>query len=266
MEGFAALEWLAHIERELLLFAGFFFLLGALDEFGIDLAWAGLRLQGKVRTGRIDREACRGIPLSGKAAVLIPAWREEDVIGATVAHALAAWPQAELRLFVGCYINDPATVQAVIRAAAGDTRLRLVIHERAGPTTKADCLNRLYRALCEDERHSGVPYRMVVLHDAEDMVDPAALHLLDAALDKAEFVQLPVRPEPQPGSRWVAGHYCEEFTEAHAKAMVVRGALGAALPAAGVGCAFSRVILARLAHDEEGPFSPECLPRIMSLA
>jgi adsorption protein B len=114
----------------------------------------------------------------------------------------------------------------------------------------------------EDERRTGEPYRMVVLHDAEDMVDPAALKLLERGLEHSDFVQIPVLPEPQPVSRWIASHYCEEFAEAHGKTMVVRDALGAALPAAGVGCAFDRAMLARLAEEhgsEGGPFSVECL-------
>jgi adsorption protein B len=67
-------------------------------------------------------------------------------------------------------------------------------HDRDGPTTKADCLNCLYAALETDERRSGMRFRMVLLQDAEDMVDPAALGLLDAALAHADFVQLPVLP------------------------------------------------------------------------
>ena len=86
------------------------------------------------------------------------------------------------------------------------------------------------------------------MHDAEDMVHPAALAVMDRALAEVDFVQLPVRPEPQPASRWIAGHYSDEFTEAHAKALVVRDALGAAIPAAGVGCGFSREALASLAR------------------
>lgn len=182
------------------------------------------------------------------------------MIGATVGHALDAWPQAGLRLYVGCYRNDPATVEAVLHAARGDPRLRLVIHRAGGPTTKADCLNRLYRALGDDERRTGEDFRMVLLHDAEDMVDPAALGVLDAALEEADFIQLPVRPEPQPDSRWIAGHYCEEFAESHAKSLVVRTALAAGLPAAGVGCAFSRTMLGRMALGHGGaPFSVESL-------
>ena len=124
-----------------------------------------------------------------------------------------------------------------------------MIHDRDGPTTKADCLNRLYAAMETDELRSGTRFRMIVLHDAEDMVDPAALGLLDAALTQAEFVQLPVLPEPQRTSRWIGSHYCEEFAEAHGKAMVVRDALGVALPAAGVGCGFARGMLGRIYRD-----------------
>jgi len=260
--GFTPLEWLALVERELLLFAGIFFLVGAIDELAVDAVWVWLRLSGRVSTRRVDRPEAESRALNGKAAVLVPAWQEAEVIGVTIAHALNAWPQGELRLFVGCYRNDPATAAAAVDAAGEDPRFQLVIHERDGPTTKADCLNRLYRAVCEEEGRSGSDFRMILLQDAEDMVDPAALAVLDRALDEAEFVQLPVRPEPQEGSRWIAGHYLEEFTEAHAKAMVVRDALGAALPAAGVGCAFARPVLARLAAerpDQEGPFSVESL-------
>jgi adsorption protein B len=112
-----------------------------------------------------------------------------------------------------------------------------------------------------DEGRSGLRFHMVLQHDAEDMVDPAALGLLDAALERADFIQLPVLPEPQTRSRWVGSHYCEEFAEAHGKAMVVRGALGVALPAAGVGCAFSREMLRSIADEMqgEGPFSVDSL-------
>ena len=108
---------------------------------------------------------------------------------------------------------------------------------------------------------AGTRFRMVVVHDAEDMVDPAALALIDAALARADFVQLPVLPEPQAGSRWIGSHYCEEFAEAHGKSMVVRGQLGAGLPAAGVGCAFARELIGAIAEGMagRGPFSVESL-------
>jgi bacteriophage N4 adsorption protein B len=258
-----ALEWLALIEHELLLFALFWFIIGCLDEMAVDLTWLWLRLTGRRRTPRIDEELTRA-ELNGRIAVLFPAWHEASVIGATIGHTLSVWPQRDLRIYVGCYANDRETLAAAVDAAGGDERLRLIVVDRAGPTTKADCLNRLYAALCDDEARTGVTCRGVAIHDAEDMVDPAGLTLIDLALGGVDFVQLPVRPEPQPGSRWIAGHYGDEFIESHAKAMVVRDALGAAIPAAGVGCGFGREILARLAEVRgseggTGPFAAECL-------
>ncbi len=254
---------LAACERELLIFAAFWFVVGLLDELAIDLTWLWLRLTGRARTQRLP-QGYGADPLNGPLAVLIPAYREAGVIGTTIAHALAAWPQRELRLYVGCYRNDSVTLAAAMEGAGSDPRVRLVVHGVSGPTTKADCLNRLYAAMCHDEVRSGQPFRGVVLQDAEDMVHPAALQAIDAALGTVDFVQLPVRPSIQANSRWIGGHYADEFAESHAKAMVVRNALGAPLPAAGVGCGFSRSAMQRLAErrlDEggQGPFAPECL-------
>jgi adsorption protein B len=246
-------QWLALCQRELLLFAGVFFLIGALDDILIDIVWLWLKLTGKAKSPTLDRGDLATRPLNGPIAVFVPAWGEAEVIGDTIRHALWVWPQAGLRLYVGCYGNDPDTIAAVMHAAAagareGDHRLRIVIHDRAGPSTKADCLNRLYTALCDDERRSGQPFTGVVFHDAEDMVDPAGLCLLDREIARGtDFVQLPVEPLVQQTSRWLGSHYCEEFAEAHGKGMVVRSALGAALPGAGVGCAVSREALHRLA-------------------
>lgn len=254
-------QLLVLFQHELLLFAGIFFLLGALDDISVDLCWLWLRLTGRGHSDIVETEHLATANLNGMAAVFIPAWNEAAVIGDTVAHMLKAWPQDSLRLYVGCYRNDAATVQAVIEVARSDPRIRLVIHDREGPTTKADCLNRLYKALRDDELRAGFTARMVVFHDAEDMVDPAALKILEQALDEADFVQLPVLPLPQENSRWIGSHYCEEFAEAHGKGLVVRDALGAAIPAAGVGCAVARDTLANLASARggEAPFEPESL-------
>ena len=241
----------ALIQHELLLFAGIFFLIGAADDLAIDFTWLWLKLVGKADTAKFDREEISAAKLSGNVAVFIPAWSEASVIGDTIRHMLTVWPYPNLRLYVGCYPNDPATIAAVIAARPDDPRLRLVVNDRPGPTTKADCLNRLYQAIRDDELRTGHKAHMVVFHDAEDMVDQAGLVMLDRAIgrtpDKVAFAQLPVLPLPQHNSRWIGSHYCEEFAEAHGKAMVVRGALGAALPAAGVGCAVERQALNGLA-------------------
>ena len=114
------LEWLALVEHELLLFAGIFFIIGAADELAMDLTWIWLRLTGRARAVPIPQETSHDGPLMGHAAVLIPAWREERVIAATIGHALTVWPQAELRIYAGCYRNDSATAEAVLAGGCGD--------------------------------------------------------------------------------------------------------------------------------------------------
>ncbi|WP_179504234.1 MULTISPECIES: glycosyl transferase family protein [unclassified Sphingomonas] len=266
--------WLDMLQRELLLFAAVWLAIGACEEWGIDALWAWLRATGRTRTAHLPQgwaaradwhaRGAHGGALRGVAAVFVPAWAEAPVVATMVEHCLAAWPHADLRLYVGCYRNDPETLAAVMRSAH-DPRLRIVVHDRDGPTTKADCLNRLYAALLADEARSGARVRSVIVHDAADMVHPGALGLLDAALDHADFVALPVRPEPQPGSRWIAGHYCDEFAEYQAKTMVVRGWLGGGLPAAGVGCAIARPAIAAMAAlgadagGRGGPFAADSL-------
>ena len=259
-------QWLALLQHEILLFAGVFFLIGALDDIALDGVWLWLKARRKAVTARRSRRALQTRSLHGPAAVLIPAWHEAAVIGQTIRHLLESWPQPALLLYVGCYRNDAATLAAAMAAARGDPRLRLVIHDRDGPSTKADCLNRLYAAVAVDEARSGRRFAMVVFHDAEDLVDPAALGLLDETIALgADFAQLPVEPLVQRHGTWAANHlgshYCEEFAEAHGKAMMVRDWLGAGLPGAGVGCAAGRGALERLAaaHGHARPFASDSL-------
>jgi adsorption protein B len=128
--------------------------------------------------------------------------------------------------------------------------------DRDGPTTKADCLNHLYDALVAYEVSTGRSAAAVVLHDAEDVVHPLEFRLFDRLIGRAAVIQLPVLPLPDAHSRWISGHYCDEFAEAHVKELVVREAVGAAIPLAGVGCAIARKPLAKLAAMQDGkPFA-----------
>ena len=146
-------------------------------------------------------------------------------------------------------------------SVGGDPRVQLVSCNVDGPTCKADCLNHLFRALQEWEETNGERVTMVVLHDAEDMVDPCGLALLYRAMRHCEFAQLPVLALPQRNSIWIAGHYCDEFAESHAKTMVVRQQIKSAIPGAGVGCAIARATLDRLSASRKGsgPFSAGAL-------
>lgn len=255
----ASLDYVDLFGRELLLFAGVWFAVGLVDEIAIDILWLCLRIKGRGKA--MPFNVSEGAPLRGPAAVLIPTWHEATVIEQMIRSCRAAWPHRECFFYVGCYPNDPGTIAAARLAADDDARVSIVVLPHHGPTTKADCLNGLYDALVRDEFERGHHVRFVVLHDAEDRVHPLALNLMDDRLERADFVQLPVIPELNPGSRWISGHYADEFAESHMKTMVVRDCLNVALPAAGVGCAFKREILARIAEirGAHHPFAPECL-------
>jgi adsorption protein B len=252
---FAGLDFLM---REAALLAATGFLILGLSDVAVDLAWISGRLR---RLGRAAPTLADLPPPRepGRLAVFVPAWDEASVIGDMLRGALAAWGERNgWRIYVGAYPNDPATIAAV--GSVDDPRVRLVIGRRPGPTTKADCLNTLWQALLDDERTDGRPAKAVILHDAEDVVHSAELAIFDSLSERFELVQLPVLPLVDPNSVWIGGHYADEFAEAHGKELAVRGALGAALPSAGVGCAFARGALGRLAAKSgAGPFDADSL-------
>ena len=237
----------AAVLRETALFAAFGFLLLGASDLLVDLIWLGLHL---FRPRREQTFPVAANP--GRLAIFVPAWDEAAVIGRMLEHSQATFGAADYLLYVGCYPNDPATIAAV-RAAAGP-KVRLVVGPVPGPTNKADCLNRLWERMIEDEAADGMRFKAIVLHDAEDVVHSAELPLFDALIEQHDLVQLPVVPLIDPKSRWISSVYADEFAEAHGKDLVVRQAIGASLPSAGVGCAISRGALAALAERHSAPF------------
>nr|WP_280638956.1 glycosyl transferase family protein [Sphingomicrobium aestuariivivum] len=247
------------IAAELALFAAVGFFLFAIDDLAVDLLYIARRLWRSLTVYRRHPRAFadRLPPASaGWMAVFIPAWDEGAVIGDMLRSTLERFGTGDYRLYVGHYPNDPWTDEAI--ASVPDPRIRAVCLPHAGPTTKADCLNHLYRAMQRDEASRGERARAIVLHDAEDVVHPLELELFAALIGRGGAVQLPVVPLPDPASRWIGGHYCDEFAEAHGKELVVREAIGAAVPLAGVGCAIDRDALGRIADAQGGrPFDAD---------
>jgi adsorption protein B len=245
--------------RELALFAAAGFLVLGLSDLAVDLVWLWGALRRRIsRTPPLLFEHLPPPRRRGRIAVFIPAWDESLVIGAMLRRAVAEWGRADYRLYVGCYPNDPATIAAV--RAVADRRIRLVVGPVPGPTTKADCLNRLWEALLADEARKKRRVKAILLHDAEDVVHPSEPALFQSLAERHALVQIPVEPILDPASRFVGGHYADEFAESHGKELPVRQALGAAIPSAGVGCAFSRHALAAVASVHGGqPFDAESL-------
>jgi adsorption protein B len=254
----AVAEILSRIAAELALFAGVGFLLFAINDLVVDLIYFGRSTWRAVDIyTRYPRAFASELPPAedpGFVAILVPTWDESAVIAAMLRATISRLEYEDYRIFVGHYRNDPATAAAI--ASVGDARIEDVQVDADGPTTKADCLNHLYDALIVHETLTDRAAKAVVLHDAEDVVHPLELKVFDRLVDRAAVAQLPVLPIPDSNSRWIAGHYCDEFAEAHVKELVVREAVGAAIPLAGVGCAIARKPLAKLAAMQDGkPFA-----------
>lgn len=256
-----AIFWLEFVLHELLLFSAVLFLIGSLDELAVDCVWLIRRVYRWIvyyrNTSPQSITDLKAPENPGLIAIFVPTWKEATVIGAMLRRCCQLWQGGSTRysIYVGCYPNDREGATAIIDAIGDDPNARMVLCDSAGPTTKADCLNRLWRALIKDELATGIKAKAIVLHDAEDCVHASELLIYDKLIEKAEGVQLPVIPEPVAGSIWISGHYCDEFAVSHGRNLVVREAIGAALPLAGVGCAIDRVILGRIALANQGlPF------------
>lgn len=267
----AALGWLVSFaSQELLLFAAIGMLLIGVDDLLFDGLWIASTGRGASANFRAGPDSGGGeswplqsggaVDAEGPLAIFLPAWDEHEVLAETLAHMLTAWDGEDFRIYIGCYPNDQRTILSISDKVSVDHRLRLVVADRPGPTTKGHNLNQLWLALGADERASGRRFAAVVLHDAEDIVHPLELALYRRFLPNHAMVQIPVHAVMSRGSPWISGHYMDEFSEAHGKELRLRSTLGLPIPSAGVGCALSRAAVSLLAMERDGlPFRPESL-------
>ncbi len=195
-----------------------------------------------------------------RTAILVPLWHEDGVIGKMLDHNVGAIQYRNYALFAGAYPNDGPTVAAVRRAAARLPRVHLALCPHDGPTSKADCLNWIYRRMLDYERQHAVRFDVIVVHDAEDLIHPEELRRIDRALDRCGMVQIPVLPLRTPFRRFTHGVYCDEFAEYQTKDVPARLLLGGFLPSNGVGTGYARWALEAAAVGRHGRvFDPGCL-------
>ena len=236
---------------------GLYILVSAVDDLALDLLWL-LRLARRRLSHKPPPLDSEPRP-EGPVAILIPCWHEAEVIGSMLDHNLAALRYSRYRVLVGVYPNDPATAAAVSEAAARHAKVRQVCLPHDGPTSKADCLNWICRALEDEEQAMGEEFACVVLHDAEDLIHPDELDIFNARIGRAHFLQLPVLALPTPPWELTHGVYCDDFAESQCKDILTRQLAGAFVPGCGVGTALRRDALRQLAARYGEVFDPQCL-------
>jgi bacteriophage N4 adsorption protein B len=245
------------LTRESLMFAAVMFSLIGAEDVTFDLVWIASAVRNRIARTSGMRVTRREVGRF-RFGILVPAWDEAAVIGSMIDRATACYDGHDFMIFVGAYPNDPTTLAALNECT--DERVVVVCNARDGPTTKGDALNTAWDGLVAHERESAAKFDFIILHDAEDIIAQQEPDVFSACGHRYDFMQIPVVPMPVQSSRWVAGHYCDEFAEAHVKSMVVRTVLNASVPSAGVGTAVGRSLLDRIARNRGGlPFSPDSL-------
>ncbi|MBV9405365.1 MAG: glycosyl transferase family protein, partial [Acidobacteriaceae bacterium] len=193
-------------------------------------------------------------------AIFVPCWNESEVIGNMVRHNLAAIRYRNFDFFLGVYPNDRATVEAAEALSDAFLNVHVAPCPHPGPTSKADCLNWIYQCMLVWEKIRGVRFDTIVLHDAEDLIHPDALALINRERARHAMVQVPVLPLPTPLADFTHGIYCDEFSEYQTIDMPARQCSRSFVPSNGVGTGFAREILERLARERDNRiFDPASL-------
>ncbi len=195
-----------------------------------------------------------------RIAIIVPAWDESAVIGQMIDNALNTLEYRNFHIIAGNYPNDPDTAREI----DAHSKLYPNVHRAEvghdGPTCKADCLNWIIQHVFEVERQTGKKFDVIVMQDAEDVVHPLSLKVVNWAIDDGDMLQMPVFSLPRKRSAWVASHYMDEFAEWHTKDLVVREAITNIVPSAGVATAFSRHAVERLCDNLDNmPFNTDSL-------
>jgi len=173
-------------------------------------------------------------------AILLPAWDESAVIRPMLERLLKTLNYGNYQVFVGTYPNDEATHREVDKVRENSRRVQRICTPADGPTCKADCLNWIYQGIRKYEKEHGVRFEIFVMQDCEDVIHALAYKMFNHLIPRHDMVQLPVLSLARKWHEFTGGHYLDEFAQLHYKDLVVRELLDHSLPAAGVGCAFSR--------------------------
>jgi len=210
--------------------------LSSADDLLIDLLGMGIQRFGHGGLRRSDEIV---IP---PCAVFVANWHEEDVLGKMVEGNLARITYESVVLYLGVYPNDTGTLRVAKELEQKyPTRVRVIVNTLNGPTSKGQMLNEMFRQVFDGQKECP---EFAVLHDSEDVIDPRTFPVYATYVDAGyDFIQVPVFSLNRGKGAHVASTYMDEFAERHTKEMIVRNAVGATIPSAGVGTCMTKKLL-----------------------
>jgi len=231
------------------------YLVWNLDSLWIDylIFWHKIRPQALTQKDWFEIQA----QPERKIAILIPTWREESVITQMLLGNSQHIHYKNYQIFVGCYPNDWPTLQAVTQAQLQNPQIRILLSSIPGPTSKGHLLNEMVDQLRKETKSL---FDIFVFQDAEDIIHPRSLALINKYSNDYDFIQLPVFSLQVPRSFSVGASYMDEFAEAHTRELLCRNRLCASVPSAGVGMAITRAALEKMVQATGGKLlESQCL-------
>ncbi|WP_413294162.1 glycosyltransferase [Bdellovibrio sp. HCB185ZH] len=191
-------------------------------------------------------------------AIMIANWKEAEVIGPMIRGNIRGIDYQNYKFFLGVYPNDTPTWEEAARLEKlYPDKVTVVVNSEPGPTSKGQMLNEIARQILESEKQTGKRMDLFLLQDSEDVLHPHAFSLLNYFSREADFIQIPVFSFDVPKTSLVGGVYIDEFSESHTKDLLVRQALGAAIPSAGVGTCISREFVKAMMLHQDGQLMKE---------
>jgi len=227
----------------------------ALDDLFVDGVALVKRLGPRELTDA-ELERWRRMP-EKSIAIMVANWQEAEIIAKMIVGNNRNVQYENFHFFLGVYPNDPDTIMAAQSAAAAFKNVHVVVNSKDGPTTKGQMLNEIARSILRRERRLGIRFDVFLMHDSEDILHPLSLKMINAEIDRAEFLQIPVFSFERKIRDWVGSTYIDEFAEIHTKEILVREAMGAPLPSAGVGTALQRKLMRALILEGDSCFLRE---------
>ncbi|MBN3793832.1 glycosyl transferase family protein [Burkholderia sp. Ac-20392] len=238
-------------------------LVSTLDDLTLDACYWSFEIRRILRREKsqtVDISMLRALE-ERHLALMVPAWKEYDVIAKMIENTLATLEYERYVIFVGTYHNDAETtaeVERMVRRYPGRVTRATVMND--GPTCKADCLNWIIEAILRYESVHHIQFAGVVMHDCEDVIHPVELKYLNHAVADSDLVQLPVLSLPRKWNEFVAGCYLDDFSETHQKDVPVRARLTGVVPGAGVASCYSRRSIEAAMKERNGsPFNTSSL-------
>ena len=188
--------------------------------------------------------------------VFVANWGEEDVLERMVEGNLARIAMSTVSLYLGVYPNDTGTRDvAMALAKKHPERVRVIVNTLPGPTSKGQMLNEMFRQVYSAPE----PPDLAVLHDSEDVIDPRTFEVYAAYAADHDFIQVPVFSLNSAHRSLVAATYMDEFAERHTREMIVRNALGATIPSAGVGTCMTRRLVQHFVRVRDNVLMTGCV-------